>query len=225
LRGSARLTHELGPQVCHVPCLGRQIAGGTVSAAEEVPPLDVQLKIVDAAAALQYLAVRQAAWLESSDRQAGDLTDDHVAALVDIGKAIDAQFVDVEEYANFLRGCFEEYGPWVNERVAAAIGSGRFNDAELAAFARTVGVTDGDFASHGVALAKALARNIPGVRAQLRDRIAGLPQNLVPTIDVRSAGCDVLGMSAMAGLTACVLGAGAGCASGAGAMIALAAFC
>jgi hypothetical protein len=96
---------------------------------------DVQLKLVDASAALQFLAVRQAAWLESLDRQTSDLIDDHVAALVDIGKAIDAQLADVEEYAYFLRASFEKYGPSVNERVAAAIGSGRFNEAELAAFA------------------------------------------------------------------------------------------
>jgi hypothetical protein len=86
-------------------------------------------------------------------------------------------------------------------------------------------VTDGDFASRGVALTAALARDVPGVRAQLRDRISGLPQNLVPTTGARDFACDALAVGAMAGLTSCVIIAGLGCAAGAGAMIALAAFC
>lgn len=102
---------------------------------------------MDAAAALQHLALRRQAWLESAQQRDGrDAT-----ALVAVGDAIDAQLADVGPIAEFLRECFEEYAPWVDERLAAALASGRFGETELAGFAKAVPPVDGDYASRASA--------------------------------------------------------------------------
>jgi len=69
----------------------------SVSEKPGVPPLGVELRIVDAVAVLQSVAVRRvAAWPEPSQRRAGELTGAEVAALVDVGKGLDARFAEVD---------------------------------------------------------------------------------------------------------------------------------
>lgn len=185
------------------------------------PPLDVQLRIVDAAAALQHLALRRQAWLESALLLDGrDPT-----ALVDMGNAIDGQFAGVEETAGFLRACFLEYGPWIDERLAVALAGGRFGEAELAGFAKAVAVADGGYAERGVELATALAAGVPELRGRLRERIAGIPGGVALDFDAHGTACTLFALSTMGGLMMCPKTLGAGCAIGAGSMIALAAFC
>lgn len=188
--------------------------------AVRVPPLNVQLKIADAAVALQHLAMRQALWLQLP-QQADPLAEDDLLALVDVGHAIDAQLADVELHADVLRQAFEQYGHWMNEGISAALTSGRFNADDLAAFAKSTGVTDGDYASRGVAIATAVASGAPGVRTQLRDRISGLPAGVILVADGVDIGCGMMAASSMAGLALCPKTLGVGCAVGAAGLIAM----
>lgn len=190
-----------------------------------VPPLDVQLRVVDAAAVLQSTALRRAAWLESSQQTAADRSDAEVAALVDVGNALDEHFAQVGSHTHVLRRFFGEYPGWVNERLASALASGQFGDAQLAAFARVVQPQDGDYASRGVALATEAIDGLPDVRKRLQDRISGFPDGLVLAFDTHDTGCGLVAVAAMGGLALCPKTGGAGCVLGAGSLIVLVAFC
>lgn len=208
-----------------VVCRSARLCRMSVSEKPEVPPPDVQLRIVDAAALLQSVAVRRAAWLEASQRRAGEPTRAEVAAFVDVGDGLDARLADVEQHGDTLRRYFDEYPDWINERLAATLASGRFGDAELAAFARVVQAEGGDYASRGVALAAAAVEGVADARRRLRYRISGLPDGLVLAFDGHDTGCGLLAVAAMGGLAVCPKTGGVGCVIGAGSLIALVALC
>ncbi|NYJ05772.1 hypothetical protein [Petropleomorpha daqingensis] len=180
-----------------------------------VPPIELQLRVTDGAAVLLSLAQRRAAWLEASARS----TDDDLFALNTIGTDIESAFGEAPTHALALRDVFEQYGPWCNEQIAAALSIGQFGDGERAAFARVIDVTDGDYARRGTELASTVLEG--GLRTDLRNRIDGI----VLAADAHDVGCGLMAFAAMGGLMTCPKTLGAGCALGAGAMITLAAFC
>jgi hypothetical protein len=196
-----------------------------VSSAEKIPPEDLQLRIIDAAAALFYVALRRAAVLESSRRRAVPTTEPDRAALTQIGGALDGQLAEVEQLAEVLRRAFEEYGPWCNERIGRALETGQFGDAERAAFARATQATDGDYASSGTALASGLGERAGTERADLRARVDGTLEEAGLETTAHDIGCDLIALGTMGGLLTCPETAGAGCVVGAAGMIALVALC
>jgi hypothetical protein len=182
------------------------------------PSMDLQLRSVDGAAVLVSLAQRRAAWLESSLQR----TDDgDRSALDEIGGILGSSFEEAKPHAELLRRVFEEYGPWANERIGNALESGRFGEAERAAFARVTGVRDGDYASRGAALAAAFVNGVGDVAADLRTRLDGV----VVAADGADWGCGLVAFGTMGGLMMCPKTLGVGCAIGAAGMITLAAFC
>ena len=135
------------------------------------------------------------------------------------------QFAQIGPHADVLGRFFGDYPEWVDERLAAALASGQFGDAELAAFARVVQAQDGDYASRGVALVTEAVDGLPDVRRRLRERISGFPDGLVLAFDGHDTGCGLVAAAAMGGLALCPKTGGAGCVLGAGSLIVLVAFC
>ncbi len=185
------------------------------------PPFGVQLQIVDSAAALHYLAISQSAWTVALNNAGSEPDADGVAVIADVGNAIDAQFADIGKHADRVRAIFEQHGPWLNERISAALASGQYPEEQIAALRRVTGVDDDDFASRGAAIAGNLFESVPNIRTQLKDGIDGLPNGAFPVllVDGASAGCGMMAAASMLGLAVCPKTAGAGCAVGAAGLI------
>lgn len=193
---------------------------GDEKAAE--PPFGVQLQIVDSAAALHYLAISQSAWTVALNNVGSEPDADGVAVLADVGNSVDAQFADIGKHADRVREIFEQHGPWLNERISAALASGRYPEDQVAALRRVTGVgDDDDFASRGAAIAGNLFQSVPNIRTQLKEGIDGIPTGGfgILLIDGASAGCGMMAAASMLGLAVCPKTAGAGCAVGAAGLI------
>jgi hypothetical protein len=182
------------------------------------PPFHVQMQIVDSAAALHYLAIRQSAWTVALNNAASEPDEDGLEAIADVGNEVDAQFADIGKHTDRIRTIFEQYGPWLNERISAALASGQYSEEQVAALRRVTGADDDDFASRGAALAGSLFESVPGIRTQLKDGIGGVPGGLL-LVDGASAGCGMMAAASMLGLAVCPKTAGAGCAVGAAGLI------
>lgn len=185
------------------------------------PSFGVQLQIVDSAAALHYLAISQSAWTVALNNVGSEPDADGVAVLADVGNNVDAQFADIGKHADRVREIFEQHGPWLNERISAALASGKYPEEQVAALRRVTGVgDDDDFAGRGAAIAGNLFESVPNIRTQIKDGINGIP---IPTgillVDGASTGCGMMAAASMLGLALCPKTAGAGCAVGAAGLI------
>ena len=186
------------------------------------PPSDLQMQCVDSAAALHYLAIRQSAWTAALGNAGSDPAADEVAAFAEVGNEIDAQFAEIGKHADRIREMFEQYGPWLNERISAALASGQFPDEQVATLRRVTGADDEDFASRGAALASSLRKSVPDIRSQIKDRIGGVPNgSSLLFIDGASLGCGMIAAGTMIGFALCPKTLGVGCVVGAAGMIAM----
>jgi hypothetical protein len=183
------------------------------------PPLDLQMQMIDSAAALHFLAIRQSSWTVALNNAGSEPTADEGAAIAALGNEIDAQFADIGKHTDHIRAIFEQYGPWINEGVAAALASGKYPKEQVAALRRVTGTDDEDFASRGAALADSLWQSVPEIRSQFKDGIGGVPGGSVLLVNGASTGCGMMAAASMLGLALCPKTAGAGCAVGAAGLI------
>jgi hypothetical protein len=202
-----------------VATLAQADQGGPVSATADVrtPSDELLLEVADAAAALYHLALRRAIWL-------GSAAEPDSPARAQIAGELDTQLQDAQHHAEVLLGVFDDYGPWCDERIAAALATGQFSEEGRAAFERVVRA-DGNYADRGAALASAFTAGIDDERAAVR---AGLPERLdgFPlAFDAHDVGCGLVAFAAMGGMLTCPKTAGAGCALAGGCMLVVVAAC